>query len=417
MEQQNATPAQKGDLEVTGVSRSGRVRKKSSKLMDFQSPDEIETRAKKATPARNHPMSKSQHHQPPSSPTIPSPPYTQHTVSSGHGKDNDNDDDELMNQMDFHEEQEDSEEMDSDEDEDMDELAGGAENEEASENYVDPTVRRSIYMSEKSNKKKVLKDGKMVYGKAQRKDKGKTRFTAYMLWARDARKQMLQQQPDLDFGSISRRLGEMWANVPMSEKLNWKRRLKRYISKPKTAEKKDAGSAASKFLNKGQNVGSNSFGNNATNRVASLPTSGGGESNLVTVGSNRTKKYSQSEFSNDHSDQHSQAQGKKSSMPANKVSPTQVGGYKVTGIEPVDVAAHLKLLGDSLTIIGERLKEHEGQITVSGSLSVLLDSLLCSLGPLMCLTTQIPGFSERNQHLRDTLHNTLDNIAYVMPGL
>lgn len=33
--------------------------------------------------------------------------------------------------------------------------------------------------------------------------------------------------------------------------------------------------------------------------------------------------------------------------------------YKVTGIKPIDVAAHLKLLGESLTIIGERLKEHE----------------------------------------------------------
>lgn len=32
------------DLEVTGISRSGRVRKKSSKLMDFESPDDIETR-------------------------------------------------------------------------------------------------------------------------------------------------------------------------------------------------------------------------------------------------------------------------------------------------------------------------------------------------------------------------------------
>jgi high mobility group protein 2-like 1 len=28
--------------EVTGVSRSGRVRKKSSKLVDFESPDEID---------------------------------------------------------------------------------------------------------------------------------------------------------------------------------------------------------------------------------------------------------------------------------------------------------------------------------------------------------------------------------------
>jgi hypothetical protein len=34
-------------------------------------------------------------------------------------------------------------------------------------------------------------------------------------------------------------------------------------------------------------------------------------------------------------------------------------GYKVNGIKPIDVAAHLKLLGESLTIIGERLKEHE----------------------------------------------------------
>jgi hypothetical protein len=35
------------------------------------------------------------------------------------------------------------------------------------------------------------------------------------------------------------------------------------------------------------------------------------------------------------------------------------GLYKVIGTQPVDVAAHLKLLGESLTIIGERLKEHE----------------------------------------------------------
>jgi high mobility group protein 2-like 1 len=35
------------------------------------------------------------------------------------------------------------------------------------------------------------------------------------------------------------------------------------------------------------------------------------------------------------------------------------GLYKVVGTQPVDVAAHLKLLGESLTTIGKRLKEHE----------------------------------------------------------
>ena len=35
------------NLEVTGVSRSGRVRKKSSKLVDFESTDEVDIRQKR----------------------------------------------------------------------------------------------------------------------------------------------------------------------------------------------------------------------------------------------------------------------------------------------------------------------------------------------------------------------------------
>lgn len=82
--------------------------------------------------------------------------------------------------------------------------------------------------------------------------------------------------------------------------------------------------------------------------------------------------------------------------------------------DTMDMAAHLTLLGESLSIIGERLREHEGQIAVSGSLSVLLDSLLCSLGPLVCLTQHVP---ELNGADPDTLSSILDNVAYIMPGL
>lgn len=32
----------------------------------------------------------------------------------------------------------------------------------------------------------------------------------------------------------------------------------------------------------------------------------------------------------------------------------------------------------------------QGMVAVSGSLSVLLDSIICALGPLACLTTQLP---------------------------
>ena len=83
-------------------------------------------------------------------------------------------------------------------------------------------------------------------------------------------------------------------------------------------------------------------------------------------------------------------------------------------MEPLDVASHLHLLGESLSVIGTRLKEHEGQIAVSGSLSVLLDSVLCALGPLLCLTRLLP---ETNGCPPETLSRILDNIAYVMPGL
>ena len=91
------------------------------------------------------------------------------------------------------------------------------------------------------------------------------------------------------------------------------------------------------------------------------------------------------------------------------------GLYKVTGIEPIDAAAHLKLLGESLSVIGQRLTEHKGQIAVSGSLSVLLDSLLCAMGPLVCLTKQVPEL--QGAVPQEKLNRILDNIAYVMPGL
>lgn len=44
-------------------------------------------------------------------------------------------------------------------------------------------------------------------------------------------------------------------------------------------------------------------------------------------------------------------------------SPRSKESYRVNGIKPIDVAAHLKLLGESLTIIGERLKEHEVSVS------------------------------------------------------
>lgn len=83
-------------------------------------------------------------------------------------------------------------------------------------------------------------------------------------------------------------------------------------------------------------------------------------------------------------------------------------------VQPIEIAAHLTLLGESLQIIGERLTEHEGQIAVSGSLSVLLDSLLCAMGPLVCLTQYVP---ELNGAREEDIKQIVDNVAFIMPGL
>ena len=78
------------------------------------------------------------------------------------------------------------------------------------------------------------------------------------------------------------------------------------------------------------------------------------------------------------------------------------------------MAAHLALVGESLTVIGKRLTEHEGQIAVCGSLSVLLNSMLCAIGPLLCFTKQVP---ELDCIPQDTIDKLMDDVAYIMPGL
>lgn len=170
----------------------------------------------------------------------------------------------------------------------------------------------------------------LVLSKPQRKDKGKSRFTAYMLWAKDVRCQMLSIHPDLDFATISRKLGEMWANVPSNEKYNWRRRAKRLSSKGKDKvigkSLSQAAVPSTKFINR-----------NTPPSTKTKP--------------KRTPMKNVSVASPDLSND----------VKSPKLSPTSSSlTYKSKpGQQPADVAAHLQLLGESLTIIGERLKEHE----------------------------------------------------------
>ncbi|XP_031569102.1 HMG box-containing protein 4-like [Actinia tenebrosa] len=83
------------------------------------------------------------------------------------------------------------------------------------------------------------------------------------------------------------------------------------------------------------------------------------------------------------------------------------------GPDAVDMAAHLKLLGESLSVIGLSLMAQK-ETEVHGSLSVLLDSILCAICPLTFLTSHIPGISGISKEKQTQI---LDDLAYTMPGL
>ncbi|XP_076037648.1 uncharacterized protein LOC143023059 isoform X3 [Oratosquilla oratoria] len=241
--------------EVTGVSRSGRVRKKSSKLADFESPDEIDTRFKRKTDRLQKTIK------------------IVKDIGSFDESDPEVEDDLVMDIKDEALEVEDwsvGEEGDEDMGEEgdidgedandplqVDEDSNDTQHRETS-NY---SQAKSLYLSEKQGKKSVvIKDGQVVQRKkAQRKDKGKSRFTAYMLWAREVRPGIIESNPSMDFSAVNKRLGELWALVPTSQKYNWKRRAKRLaakgnqkgmISTGKAAKQSNA-SAKSNLINKG----------------------------------------------------------------------------------------------------------------------------------------------------------------------
>ncbi|MEQ2243005.1 hypothetical protein ILYODFUR_002596 [Ilyodon furcidens] len=208
-------------------------------------------------------------------------------------------------------------------------------------------------------KKKEDKD-REKHDKDKEKTKKKT-TTAYQVFCKEYRVNINAEQPGLDFGELSKKLAEVWKAMPEKDKLVWRQKAQYLQHKQNKAE---------------------------ATTVKQKPSS---EGKTKVVGTT-----------------------------AGLVSPARTPGAmslspaRVPDVDPIDAAAHLQLLGESLSLIGHRLQETEGMVAVSGSLSVLLDSILCALGPLTCLTAQIP---QLNGCPRNVLSNTLDNIAYIMPGL
>ncbi|KFO81662.1 HMG domain-containing protein 4 [Cuculus canorus] len=225
-----------------------------------------------------------------------------------------------------------------------------------------PAVPHSDGQGEKRRKK----DDKEK-DKAEKWEKPKKKnMSAYQVFCKEYRTTIVSEHPGIDFGELSKKLAEVWKQLPEKDKLIWKQKAQYLQHKQNKAE--------------------------ATTVKRKASSSDGAPK----------MKASPTGVISPH----------KKSPTSNVVVPSSPA--KVPETDPIDVAAHLQLLGESLSLIGHRLQETEGMVAVSGSLSVLLDSIICALGPLTCLTTQLPELNGCPKHV---LSNTLDNIAYIMPGL
>ncbi|XP_053494472.1 HMG box-containing protein 4-like isoform X1 [Ictalurus furcatus] len=220
-------------------------------------------------------------------------------------------------------------------------------------------------------------------------------LTAYQIFSKEYRLSILEEQPGLDFGDLSKKLADAWKQLPEGDKQVWRERAEYLQHKQMKYE-----STTSKHSKHSQPKPAKDT--SKTKGVAQFPgvvTPTPAATQTVAVVPKRPEPAV------------TLPQNGPSLAPAAEPSPSPLRDPEV---DPIDAAAHLQLLGESLSLIGRRLQETEGMVTVSGSLSVLLDSVLCALGPLACLTAQVPELNGCPPHV---LSNTLDNIAYVMPGL
>ncbi|KAB5584506.1 hypothetical protein PHYPO_G00108350 [Pangasianodon hypophthalmus] len=220
-------------------------------------------------------------------------------------------------------------------------------------------------------------------------------LTAYQIFSKEYRLSILEEQPGLDFGDLSKKLADAWKQLPEGDKQVWRERAEYLQHKQMKYE-----STTSKHSKHSQPKPAKDT--SKTKGVAQFP-------GVVTPTPTATQTVAAVQKRPEPAV--TLPQNGPSLAPVAEPSPSPLRDPEV---DPIDAAAHLQLLGESLSLIGRRLQETEGMVTVSGSLSVLLDSVLCALGPLACLTAQVPELNGCPPHV---LSNTLDNIAYVMPGL
>ncbi|XP_008562953.1 PREDICTED: HMG domain-containing protein 4-like [Galeopterus variegatus] len=157
---------------------------------------------------------------------------------------------------------------------------------------------------------------------AEVKEPKKKNMSAYQVFCKEYRVTIVADHPGIDFGELSKKLAEVWKQLPEKDKLIWKQKAQYLQHKQNKAEattvKRKASSSEGSVKVKASSPGVLSPQKKSPSTTMLLPAS-----------------------------------------PA-----------KAPETEPIDVAAHLQLLGESLSLIGHRLQETEVSTTISIMTSV-----------------------------------------------
>lgn len=216
----------------------------------------------------------------------------------------------------------------------------------------------------------LVSKGRFKSKKSKTMEEKKRKTTGYMLWAKQMREKVSRQYPGLEFGDVSKKLGDLWKKIPDKEKQMWKFRNQKLEKQFNTGTIRKAGSR------------------------------------MIETG---PKKKAPPSSQNSTSLSYSPIKNPEAAMK------TELERLPPPAMEAIDSAAYFSLLGEYFSKLSMTTKKVESRAVIQGADSILLDGLLCGLTSLMILTRQVPHLE--NAIDNKTLSKTLSNIAHIMPGI
>lgn len=240
-----------------------------------------------------------------------------------------------------------------------------AEEETDTDNDMHNNKAAKFFETKKAEQKAASALSKEKAAKSGAKAKRNRMPTAYTMWCNSYRAKLQAQCPGMRFGAMNKKLGEVWWSIPLKEKNQWKRRAKRLATH-----------GAPKNLDSMKYLGSKAIVSLQRNNIPITPVA--------------------------------------KSEPVSRLANVPTPVYKITQTEPIDIAAYLQVMGDSLFTIGTGLAKR-GDAKVQGSLTMLLDSFLSGVSSLLALTQQVP---ELDGDIEAATHQQrMADVAHFIPNL